>query len=578
MTQTAITLRNIISHSLLSCASATPLAEAARRMVDAQCSSILVEDKGKIVGIWTERDALAVDVSSGGAVQLPISLLMSSPVRTIHIDTSIGEAALRFRRENIRHFLVIDESGKHQGIVSQSDVVLNQGIQYYISLRDVKSVFGRKLLILPYTMPASSVILEMQRGNVDAMVIEGPDGGHGILTERDVVKLIGSGQPDVSVGQLATFPLMSIPASSSLYQARKQFIENHIRHLGVSDDDGDLLGLISFADILANIESEYVRELEEMLKERDEVLAISNRHLRLAATVFESTHEGIFVTDADQLIESVNPAFTMITGYEAHQVIGKKPSILASGTHDAAFYDSMYKTLALVGHWQGEIWNRRRDGEIYVEWITINAVKDDAGQVSNYVSIFSDITNRKAAEERMSFLAQHDALTSLPNRVLLEDRLLRAISHAARNNRKLAVIFIDLVGFKKINDSIGHHAGDQLLQIVAQKLSACVRSEDTVARLGGDEFVVLLEEIGVKDNIPLVVTKILDAVSRPVVLEGQPVSVRSSIGISVYPEDGQDADDLIRHADAAMYRAKMQGPNTFCFCTPLVDSESPDSR
>jgi CBS domain-containing protein len=200
-------------------------------MVDAQCSSILVEDQGKIVGIWTERDALALDLSTPESGQSPISRLMSSPVMTIHIDTSIGEAALRFRRENVRHFLVIDESGEHKGIVSQSDVVLNQGIQYYISLRDVKSVFGRKLLILPYTMPASSVILEMQRGNFDAIVIETPDGGHGILTERDVVKLIGSGQPAVTAGELATFPLISIPASTSLYQARKRFVEHIIRHL-----------------------------------------------------------------------------------------------------------------------------------------------------------------------------------------------------------------------------------------------------------------------------------------------------------------------------------------------------------
>jgi len=325
--------------------------------------------------------------------------------------------------------------------------------------------------------------------------------------------------------------------------------------------------LISFADILANIESEYIRELEEMLKERDEVLAIANRHLRLAATVFESTHEGIFVTDADQLIVSVNPALTMITGYQAYQVIGKKPSILASGRRDAAFYESMYKGLALLGHWQGEIWNRRRDGEIFVEWITINAVKDDAGEICNYVSVFSDITNRKAVEERMSFLVQHDALTSLPNRVLLEDRLPHAISHAQRNNTKLAVIFLDLVDFKKIKSMIPLVTTPATSCSRSRRNNACVRSEDIVARLDGDEFVVLLEEISAKDNIPLIVTKILGAVSRPVVLEGRQVGVRSSVGISLYPDDGQEADELIRRADAAMYRAKIQGLNIFCFYT-----------
>ncbi|HUW37248.1 MAG TPA: diguanylate cyclase [Rhodocyclaceae bacterium] len=578
MSQTETTLRNLIYHPLLSCAAATPVAEAARRMIEAQRSSILVEDQGKIVGIWTERDALTVDFSAPEPDQSPVSLSMSSPVKTIHIDTCIGEAASQFRRENVRHFLVIGESGEPKGVVSQSDVVINQGVEYYLSLRDVKSVFSRKLLILPSTTPAPFGIREMRRGNFDAIVVKGPEGGHGIFSERDVLRLIGASPPVCTIGELATFPLISIPASSSLYQARKQFSENNIRHLGVSDDDGKLLGLISFADILANIESQYIRELEEALKERDERLAISTGHLRLAAKVFESTFEAIFVTNADQFIESVNPAFTLITGYQAHEAIGQKPSILASGRHDSTFYEKMHNALALDGHWQGEIWNRRKDGEIYVEWITINVVKNDAGAVINYVAIFSDITQRKAAEERMSFLAQHDALTGLPNRVLLEDRLLHAISHAQRNDKKLAVVFLDLVDFKKVNDSVGHHAGDQLLQIVAQKLSACVRAEDTVARLGGDEFVVLLEEVGAEDNITLIVTKILAFLSEPVMLEGREVSIGSSIGISLYPDDGQEVDALIRHADAAMYQAKMQGDNTFCFYAAQVEPGSHGSR
>ncbi|OIQ82782.1 cyclic di-GMP phosphodiesterase Gmr [mine drainage metagenome] len=567
MTQTDITLGDIFYHPLLTCAAATPVAEAARRMVEAQRSSILVEDEGRIVGIWTERDALAVDLSSGESGRSPISLSMSSPVKTISSDTRIGEAASRFRRESVRHFLVLDDSGEPKGIVSLSDVVINQGVEYYISLRDVASVFSRKLLILADTVAAPEAIREMRQGSFDAIVVERAGVGRGILTERDVLRLVGSGRTGGSVGELASFPLIVIPASASLFQARKQFNDHHIRHLGVSDDHGELLGLISFADILANIEAEYIRELEQALKERDEVLALSTRRQRLAAKVFESTNEAIFVTDADQRIESVNPAFTQITGYAAREALGRKPSVLASGRHDGAFYQSMHRALALTGHWQGEIWNRRRDGAIYVEWISINAVKDDAGKITNYVAVFSDITQRKAAEERLSFLAQHDALTGLPNRVLLDDRLLHAISHAQRNGQKLAVVFLDLIDFKKVNDSVGHHVGDQLLQAVARELSACVRAGDTVARLGGDEFVVLLEEIGADDDVPLIAKKILAAVSRPVALEGRQVAVGCSIGISVYPDDGQEADELIRRADAAMYRAKTQGGSAFSFYT-----------
>jgi diguanylate cyclase (GGDEF)-like protein/PAS domain S-box-containing protein len=562
MTQANGTLRKLDLQPLLMCGVDTPVAEAARKMAAAHCSSILIEDQGKIVGIWTERDALALDVSLPASGRSPISMWMTHPVKTIHIDTSMGEAALRFRRENIRHFLIVDDLNAPKGVLSQSDVVNSQRVEYYISLRELKSVFSRKLLVLPGSMLAPEAIKRMRQEGFDAVVVEDGQQGLGIVTERDVVRLIGSGQPIRTVGELAVFPLISISADSSLYQARKRFSEKRVRHLGVVDDDGTLQGLISFADILADIESQYVSELEDALKERDERLA---RHSLLAAKVFETTFDAIFITNAEQLIESVNPAFTMITGFEAHEVIGKKPSILSSGRHDSAFYQVLYKALEREGHWQGEIWNKRKSGEIFPEWITINVVKDGAGKVLNYVAVFSDITHRKAAEQRLTFLAQHDALTSLPNRVLLEDRLLHAMTRTRRNQKKLAVMFLDLDDFKKINDSFGHHAGDQLLQIVAQRLVACVRAEDTVARLGGDEFVVLLEDIGAKDDVALVAGKLLDALTQPMMLEGRQVNVASSMGISLFPGDGEVADDLIRHADLAMYSAKMQANAGYCF-------------
>ena len=563
MPQAEPTLRRILQQKLLSCAPTTPVAEAARRMAEAHCSSILIEDQGRVVGIWTERDALNVSPADEMCCQVPIGKFMSSPVKTLHVDTRLGEAALRFREENLRHFLVVDDGGQQLGIVSQTDIVFNQGIEYFISLREVKSVFTRKLLLVPAAMPAELAMREMRQSGFDALIVERSGGEKGILTERDVVRLISGGDLSLPVGGAATFPLISIAAKASLFQARKHFIEHDIRHLGVSGDDGELLGLITFSDILANIELEYVRQLKETLREREEILAISHKQLRLAARAFESTFEGILVTDADHVIESVNPAFTMITGYRAHEVIGKRPSLLASGRHDRAFYDAMYDALGKTGHWQGEVWNRRSDGQVYVEWLTINVVKNDAGKVSNYVAVFSDITNRKAAEERMSFLAQHDALTSLPNRVLLGDRLARAIAHAQRNKLRLAVVFLDLDDFKLVNDSIGHHAGDRVLQVVAQRLISCVRSEDTVARLGGDEFVVVIEELGKDTDVSEIAAKILDAMAQPFHLESRSLNVRCSIGISLYPDAGATPEELIRHADAAMYQAKGKGANTF---------------
>jgi len=563
--QPEVTLGKILHANMLVCTSDTPISEAACRMVDQKCSSILIEDEGRIVGIWTEQDALAVNLRDPEVFCTPISEAMSSPVKTIDIDTRIGVAALRFRDEKIRHLLVVDQSGERRGIVSQTDIVIHQGLDYYLTLRDVKSVFNQVFFKISGNAPAHDAIREMQEKRLNAIIIESADNVYGILTERDVVRLISCRKTLATAGELATFPLIMVPSSSSLYQARKQFLKSRIRHLGVTDEHGQLIGLLAFSDILANIESEYVRQLQETLNEREEILAISDRHLRLAATAFACTFEAIMITDANNVIESVNPAFTMMTGFNAHEVLGKTPSILASGRHDSQFYQAMQEQLVATGHWQGEVWNKRRNGEIFVEWLNINVVKNSAGEICNYVAVFSDITNRKAAEDRMRFLAHHDALTGLPNRTLLTDRLVRGIAHAKRNDKKLAVIFLDLNDFKKVNDTLGHHAGDQMLQIVAQRLTGCVRASDTVGRLGGDEFVVLIEEITCEGDVPLVAEKLVACLGQAMTIEGHVLQISTSIGISMYPDHGEHPEILLKNADMAMYQAKAKGSNRFHF-------------
>ncbi len=560
-----ITIREILHAGVLSCTPETAIADAAARMVDHRCSSIMIEQAGAIVGIWTEGDALAVDLSDPDLLQAPISRFMSTPVRTVPVATSIGEAALRFREEGVRHFLVSDEAGKPCGVISQSDIVINQGIEYFIALREIGSVFNRRYQAIDGGVPVGEAVAAMRSGGLDAIVVKRGDGIYGILTERDVVRLISRRLWRAKVEEVASYPLVTLPLNSSLYQARKVFVENRIRHLGVTDAEGELLGLVTFADILASVEHEYVRRLREALHESEASLAASNRELRLAAKAFESTFEGILVTDAEQVIQSVNPAFTQITGYRSDEVVGRTPAILASGRHDAAFYRAMYHALESTGHWQGEICNRRKNGEIYVEWLTVNAVKDAAGKVTNYVAVFTDFTTRKQAEEQIRFLAQHDALTGLPNRSLLRERLLRAIAHAQRNGRKLAVIFLDLDDFKTVNDTFGHDAGDEILQVVAKRLTDTVRREDTVARLGGDEFILVLEELATLDGLPAIVAKIIEAVARPVVFEGREIRSATSVGVSVYPDDGATPENLVKHADAAMYVAKEKGSNRFHF-------------
>ena len=575
---TDVTIEQIIHADILTCAADTPVAEAARRMTQARCSSILVEQGGAIVGIWTEHDALALDMNDAQVFQTPIAQHMTAPVKTLPGTTPVGEAAMRFLEENVRHFLVVDDSGAHKGVLTQTDVVVNQGIEYYLSLRQVKSVLNSRYPVVAGSMTLEDAVRKMHDGRFDALVVEHQDGTLGILTERDVVRVVSTGRAVIRVGELAKRPLISVTIDASLFHARKLFAEKNIRHLGVTDHDGRLAGLVTFSDILASIEHDYVQQLRETLKEREHALTLSLQHLRLATKVFESTLEGIVVTNRERIVESVNPAFTQITGYKAHEVIGRTPSLLSSGRHDAAFYRQMWAELSTTGYWQGEIWNRRRNGEIYPEWLTISSVKDDAGHIVNYVGVFADITKRKAAEAQMRFLAYHDGLTSLPNRELFLDRLEHAIAHAHRNGAMVAVLFLDLDGFKSVNDSLGHHVGDQLLQTVAQRLTACVREADTVARLGGDEFTVILESIADADDVAVIARKVLAALTEPVPIDSHVIRTGASIGISLYPAHEQHTDALIRCADQAMYVAKKGGRNNFCFYTDDMQGQVTRTR
>jgi len=284
---------------------------------------------------------------------------------------------------------------------------------------------------------------------------------------------------------------------------------------------------------------------------------------RLAASVFAHAHEGICVTDAEERIVDVNPRFCELTGYSAEEVLGRTPRLLKSGYQSAEFYKAMWQAISRDGHWRGEVWNRRRDGRLYAERLTISAVTDGHGVVSHYVGVLSDITSAKEYEERLERIAHYDVLTGIPNRSLLADRMSLAIAQTQRSRTLLGVCYLDLDGFKPINDQFGHEGGDRLLVEVARRLQAISRAEDTVARLGGDEFVLLWNDIGAQAECFQALDRILAEVSAPMVLDGMPVSVSASLGVTLFPDDHGDADSLLRHADHAMYSAKQLGKNRY---------------
>lgn len=281
--------------------------------------------------------------------------------------------------------------------------------------------------------------------------------------------------------------------------------------------------------------------------------------MRLSSTVFNTVDEAILVSNAENRIITVNVAFTRVTGYSQEEVIGENPHILSSGQHDAEFYTALWKKLEATGSWSGELYNRRKTGEIYVEWTTIKQVHDPAGKLTHYVAAFSDITERKAIEENIRHQAEYDALTDLPNRVLLFDRLRRALATAKRNKTRLALMYLDLDKFKPINDNLGHAIGDEVLQQVASRMQGCMREADTVARIGGDEFVVLLPIIDDEVDALVVAEKIRLVLNEPFEIGGENLRISSSTGIAIYPDHGLDEDELTGNADIAMYHAKESG-------------------
>ncbi|EGV19642.1 diguanylate cyclase/phosphodiesterase with PAS/PAC and Chase sensor(s) [Thiocapsa marina 5811] len=286
--------------------------------------------------------------------------------------------------------------------------------------------------------------------------------------------------------------------------------------------------------------------------------------LRLAASVFTHASEGIMITTAEGTIIDVNDAFTRITSYAREDVLGRNPRLLSSGRQGREFYASMWRTLIENGRWSGEIWNRRKNGEVYAEMQTISAVRDALGSPQHYVALFSDITALKEHQRQLEHIAHYDALTSLPNRVLLSFRLLQAMAQTKRRAQRLAVAYLDLDGFKAINDTHGHETGDQLLMIVAGRMKQCLREGDTLARLGGDEFVAVLVDLGDDAGSVPMLTRLLMAASQPVPVDGLSLQVSASIGVTFYPQSAEvDADQLLRQADQAMYRAKLSGKNRY---------------
>ncbi|WP_158968119.1 EAL domain-containing protein [Paraglaciecola sp. L3A3] len=322
----------------------------------------------------------------------------------------------------------------------------------------------------------------------------------------------------------------------------------------IIDKDGSIIGVTSLVqDVTKN----------KQLK----------NELTLAASVFSQAQEGIIITNIKGIIIEVNESFSNITGYSREEIIGKNPNILKSGRQAAEFYQNLWQTINDIGHWSGEVWNKRKNGEVYAQYLNISSVHDDLGQIKNYVAIFSDISEIKDHQNQLEHMAHYDVLTNLPNRTLLTDRLNQALSQSKHNKNQVAIILLDLDGFKEVNDTHGHSVGDELLVIFAARLKDILRDCDTLARYGGDEFVAILSKLDNIEDLHPIVERMLKVASEQITLGTKVLKVSASIGITIYPFDKTNADQLIRHADQAMYVAKQKGKN----CYHLFDIETEDA-
>ena len=561
------TVAHVLQKNLICCEPQTSVQQAASLMRQHNISCILVKKNELILGIWTESDCKKLDLSAPSVLHQPVSQVMSCPVLSVPDRCSISEAAALMKQKNIRRLLVTDTMHQAIGIVTQTDLIHQQPLEHYLMLRDISSILVELPLLLQSELTVAQAAILMQQTQRDAAIVRfehsGAEAEYGIVTERDLVHFVATERTLCTLAEVATRPLLTLPLRSSLLQAVRLLREQGFRHLGVTDSYGQPVGLLSHNHILLNMEHLYISELKAALQARDKALRSSESSLRLAYKVIEASHDAVMITDARGIIQSVNPSFCKLTGYSADEALGQTPSLLSSGQHDQLFYQQMWQGLQQQGYWQGEIWNKRKNGEIYPEWLSISAVRNDQGAINQYAAIFSDITERKKREQKIHELAYFDELTGLANRRLFQDRLEQALANAKRHHHQLAVLFLDLDLFKRINDTLGHQAGDEALRQVAKRLQKASRAGESVARLGGDEFTMLVPECEAKEEIVKLAQRIVAQFELPFQIQQNELALTTSVGISIYPQHGHTASELLKCADAAMYQAKESGRNNY---------------
>ena len=563
-----LTVGTLSPEKVLSCAPDLPLGRAVALMKDNNCSSIVVVRSNKPVGIITEKDILSLPADSHSALIAPIENRMSRPAHTISVHASQQTAIVRMRDLNVRHLITVDEQGHLAGIISQTDLIRQVAVSKALSANDVETAIRSSTLFVDAQISVQDLRLKMHLEKCDNAIVTGfnPDlpsaQQTGIITERDILRHLVEGRDAQTAGDIATRPVKMVTHDVNLNEARNIMLRDKIRHLVVRNRHKEVIGVLSFADLLQFIEQDYFSHLRTLTEDRNSDGAKARRSLLLARKLIETSPDCVMVCNALGAIEAINPAFTRVTGYQAEEVIGQNPRFLQSGRQNKAFYKKLWTDVLRTGKWEGEIWNRRKSGEVYPEWLSIMAIRDADGTTSHYASIFTDISGREKNREDILRLAHTDELTGMPNRRRFSELLSHHIGRSRHHGMRLTVIMLDIDNFQRVNSALGHTDGDDVLIEVARRIGRELGPDAVVARVGADEYAAILPDIDTANEARMLSERLLGRLGEPhLTRKGTDLYLSASIGIACFPEDANDTSTLLRNAELAMMQAKEQGRN-----------------
>lgn len=582
-----VLLSEILTASVKTTSPDAVIAEVLAEMAALKISCVVAVDaERRPQGIFTERDAVRLLAERRGMGALKMSEVMSTPPFSSAADIDFREAYRLLQERGFRHLVVVDSEGRLQGIVTEGDFMQRLDVGDLSEFKSAEKVMSRNIVTVDVDDSIADAISLMSRNRYSCVVVMREQTPYGILTERDIVRLapLIDDVGDTPVSSVVHTPLITAPPGMTLPDAIKLMAQYKIRHLVVTEND-KLLGLLTRHDLVKTLQGSYVHFLHETIQvQRKELFRLSQQRslFKLHDAALAASANAIIIADRQAVIQWANPAFSLLTGYTLEETVGSNMrDLVKSGEHGPEFYVEFWRTLLDGRVWHGEVINKRRDGTFYPEEMTVTPVRLDSDEITHFIAVKQDISERKQAEAQIYNLAFFDALTRLPNRRLLNDRLEQAKAASKRSGRYGALMFLDLDNFKPLNDEYGHEVGDLLLQEVARRINSCVREVDTVARFGGDEFVVILKELDTDMSASttqagIVAEKIRIILAQPYSLTihaSQDESVKntvehhstSSIGVVLFRDHDATSIDLIKWADLAMYQAKTAGRNLIRF-------------